>query len=481
MTGIRPDLRAGPAPDIALRIAESVRAHGTRPEVVARCRRWLDEVARWSRLEVERADLAELDGWEDDAAEGRIRHASGKFFAVEGIAVTRPGAAVERWDQPILNQPEVGILGVLVRFSDGILQLLLQAKVEPGNAGGLQLSPTVQATRSNYTQVHGGRPVPYLDYFRRQDRHRVLADVRQSEQGSWFLRKTNRNMIVQVEEEVELLDGFRWFSLGEVYELLQTDDLVNMDTRTVLSCLPAAGPGVTGGGGPLAAALVRSFDTRTRPLNDTAAVLSMITDARVLADGGSRGVPLPALADWHRTDGAIRHRSGAFFEVIGVRVRASGREVGSWAQPMIASVADGVVAFAVTRVDGVLHVLTQLRAEPGFADVVELAPTVQCTPGNYDHLPAAARPPYLDVVLGADPAAVHLDVLLSEEGGRFYRTRNRYLVVEADGLPARPGYVWLTLAQLADLLKHSQYVNVQARTLVACLHALSGAGTREDL
>ena len=32
----------------------------------------------------------------------------------------------------------------------------MQAKVEPGNINSIQLSPTLQATRSNYTKAHGG-------------------------------------------------------------------------------------------------------------------------------------------------------------------------------------------------------------------------------------------------------------------------------------------------------------------------------------
>ncbi|MFH4268324.1 NDP-hexose 2,3-dehydratase family protein, partial [Acinetobacter baumannii] len=83
-------------------------------------------------------------------------------------------------------------------------------KVEPGNCNGLQLSPTVQATRSNYTRVHQGRAVPYLEYFVDARKHRVIADVRQSEQGSWFFQKRNRNMIVDVgDADVEVLEDFR--------------------------------------------------------------------------------------------------------------------------------------------------------------------------------------------------------------------------------------------------------------------------------
>ncbi|MFC0112342.1 NDP-hexose 2,3-dehydratase family protein [Kibdelosporangium aridum] len=32
----------------------------------------------------------------------------------------------------------------------------------------------------------------------------------------------------------------------------------------------------------------------------------------------------------------------------------------------------------------------------------------------------------------------------------------------------------MTLHQLSELLRHSYYVNIQARTLIACLHSLFG-------
>ena len=40
---------------------------------------------------------------------------------------------------------------------------LLQSKIEPGNINGVQLSPTVQATKSNYLRKHGGKNT-VLDY-----------------------------------------------------------------------------------------------------------------------------------------------------------------------------------------------------------------------------------------------------------------------------------------------------------------------------
>ncbi|HEX8629564.1 MAG TPA: NDP-hexose 2,3-dehydratase family protein [Catenuloplanes sp.] len=443
---------------------------------------WFSDHGRTAYTNVELVALDELDGWRTDPATGNIGHHSGRFFTVEGMRVELPGGPVPHWDQPIISQPEVGILGILVKEFAGVLHFLMQAKVEPGNCNGLQLSPTVQATRSNYTGVHGGRGVPYIDYFRESSRHVVLADVRQSEQGAWFRQKRNRNMIVEVVGEVELMDGFCWLTLGQLHELLRADDLINMDARTVLSCLPFTGADLSvfaDDTDRFGAALLASCDSGAASLHSTAAILSWITEARIAHEVRALRLPLAEVRRWVRTSERISHETNAFFDVIGVHVTAGGREVGQWSQPMIEPRGTGVTAFLVADLDGVLHVLVHARVEPGFVDVVELAPTVQCTPDNYTLLPAPAHSPYLDDVVHADAGAVRFAATLSEEGGRFYHARNRYLIVQtdADSVVVHPGYRWMTLHQLTDLLRHSNYLNVQARSLVACLHSLFAAAT----
>ncbi|MCK2241324.1 MULTISPECIES: NDP-hexose 2,3-dehydratase family protein [unclassified Crossiella] len=461
-------------------IARSVLARSGRIAELEHFHRWMADEKRRSHMDVRAVPLQSLSGWRVDGQTGNIGHDSGKFFSIEGLDVVVPGGPVTWWQQPIINQPEVGILGILVTRFAGVLHCLMQAKIEPGNCNGLQLSPTVQATRSNYTRVHQGSAVPYLEYFRDTEGHRVLADVRQSEQGSWFHRKRNRNMVVEVTEEVELLEGFCWLTLGQLHQLLAVDDLVNMDARTVLSCMPFAGRDLL----PLfedvrtefTAALIRSYSVESATRHSMAEVLSWITEVRSQQLCQVELIPLREVSDWRQEDGRIRHDSGLFFNVIGVSVTAAGREVRAWSQPMIEPCDEGVVAFLAKRIDGVLHLLAQAKTEPGYVDVIELAPTVQCSVSNYDALPPQARPPFLDTVLAADYQQIRFDAVHSEEGGRFFHARNRYLVVEVaeDFEPEHPGYRWLTLAQLVDLLRHSNYINMQARSLIACLHGLSG-------
>ncbi len=465
-------------PNTAMRIANSMHATGSWTADLAAFQRWFADCRRQVHAEVRRIELDRLDGWHSDPITGDIRHRSGKFFSVTGLAVDIPDGPIGQWHQPIIVQPEIGILGIIVKEIDGVLQCLMQAKVEPGNANGLQLSPTVQATRSNYTRVHGGKRVPYLEYFIDNTRSTVIADVRQSEQGSWFHQKRNRNMVVEVDEDIEVLDGFRWMTLGQVHRLLAVDDLVNMDARTVLSCLPFSGADLkqvhqyTEDG--LGASLIRSCSEDSGSLHPMSDILSWITARRTLTEITTTLFPLNSVRGWHRSPAKIWHESGLFFDVIGVDVEAGGREVARWMQPMLEPHGTGVVAFLVRDIGGVLHVLVRARMEPGFVDVIELAPTVQCTPENYDWLPPAARPRYLDEVLRAGADRIRFASLLSEEGGRFYHARNSYRIVEAelDPLDEPDDFHWLTVHQLIELLRHSHYVNVQARTMIACLHAM---------
>ncbi|MET9558361.1 NDP-hexose 2,3-dehydratase family protein [Streptomyces sp. NPDC006645] len=416
---------------------------------------WLDERHRAHHFRVERIPFAALEGWAPEKSTGNLVHRSGRFFSVEGLDVTEAQSGVH-WQQPIIKQPEVGILGILVKEFDGVLHFLMQAKMEPGNRNLLQLSPTVQATRSNYTKVHRGSDVKYIEYFTRPDRGRVLADVLQSEHGSWFFRKSNRNMLVEAFDDVPVHEDFCWLTLGQIGELLRRDNVVNMDARTVLACAPVAP------------------EDGQALLSDTE-LLSWFTGERARHDVRARRIPLSEVMDWVRGEDSMGHVQGRYFRVVAVKVSADSREVTGWTQPLFEPVGLGVTGFVVRRFGGVPHLLAHARMEGGFLDTVEFGPTVQYTPANYGHLAGKDRPPFLDLVAGADPASVRYDQVHSEEGGRFLNAESRYLFVEAGEEQAPrtppPGYQWLTPDQMNSLVRHGHYVNVQARTLLSVLNS----------
>ncbi|MFJ5233525.1 NDP-hexose 2,3-dehydratase family protein [Kitasatospora sp. NPDC088391] len=444
---------AGPRedPGPAARIARSAAAREGARLSTEQFAEWLAGRGLANDFKVEKIPFADLVGWSFDPDTGNLVHRSGRFFSVEGLHVTVDDGPYREWHQPVIKQPEVGILGILVKEFDGVLHCLMQAKMEPGNRNLLQLSPTVQATRSNYTKVHQGADVKYIEYFIGGRPRRVLADVLQSEHGSWFFHKSNRNMIVEALDDVPLDEDFCWLTFGQIAELLGRDNVVNMDSRTVLSCAPVADPA-------------------GRALHSDTELLSWFTGQRSRYDIRAERVPLAGLPGWKQGEESIDHEQGRFFKVVAVNVTAGSREVTSWTQPLIEPVGPGVAAFLTRRIDGVRHVLAHAKVEGGFLDAVELAPTVQCTPGNHDH-----RPPFLDRMLDAAPEQVRYRAVHSEEGGRFLHAEADYLIVEEDErepLREPEGYAWVTPGQLSALVRHGHYVNVQARTLLAVLNGL---------
>nr|WTB28360.1 NDP-hexose 2,3-dehydratase family protein [Streptomyces sp. NBC_00830]WTB35722.1 NDP-hexose 2,3-dehydratase family protein [Streptomyces sp. NBC_00830] len=456
------------------RFLRSARTPATPTAPASRFDQWYDNRRRENAFEVRRMPLAALSGWHFDDATGDLRHDSGRFFTIGGLRVRTDPGWRSQWQQPIIEQPEIGTLGILAKEFDGVLHLLMQAKMEPGNPTTVQLSPTVQATRSNYTGVHRGAPTKYLEYFV-SGRHRVLVDSLQSEQGSWFLHKRNRNMVVETTEDVTVDDDFCWLTLGQVLALLRRENVLNMDARTVVACIPLTPQEPLGQG--FAAALSHSLSPRATPLHSGGHVLSWLTGIRSRRELAQQRVPLNAVLgdEWFRDDERIARHDGRFFSVIGVDVRASNREVRSWQQPLLAPARPGLAGLIVKRFHGVAHVLVQARLEAGSAIVAELGPTVQCQPDNYRDAPPASRPAFLDWLLTVPPERLHYDVLQSEEGGRFHHAVNRYLVAEADDTvpdEAPDGYLWVTLRQLTALMPHSHHLNVELRSALVCAHSM---------
>jgi oxidase EvaA len=457
------------------RFTESANTHDRVLVPTPAFHRWYAERVRANSYRVTRVPLAGLSGWRFHPDTGNLVHDSGRFFAVEGLAVSTDHREVAHWTQPIIRQPETGILGILVKEFNGVLHCLMQAKMEPGNINLIQLSPTLQATRSNYTRVHKGKPIPYLEYFTAPWRGRVLVDVLQSEQGAWFLHKRNRNIVIEVTDDIPVHDDFCWLTLAQLHELLHVDNLVNMDARTVLSGIPFAAPferPAVRDADSFHGALLRSLAESKGALHELPALLSWFTEAKTKHTLAQQRIPLNEVTGWQTTDEHITNDDGKYFTVIGVDVQASNREVAHWTQPMLAPVGQGLLAFLAKRIDGVLHVLVQARTEAGTFDVIEMAPTVHCMPDNY----AGVRPPpFLRDVLDAPPEAIKHDVVHSEEGGRFYHAENRYMVVEVgDDFPVEvpADYIWMTARQATSLVRYGNYFNVEARSMLTCLHTL---------
>lgn len=453
---------------------------------------WLSFLNKDQYFQVGRISLAKLRKWSFNKDTEDLEHDTGGFFSIRGLSVKTNRGGIRKWSQPIIYQPEFGILGIITKKINGILYFLMQAKAEPGNINTFQLAPTVQATESNYVRLHGGKKTPYIDYFLGQKKAQVLIDQLQSEQGARFFTKRNRNIIIRLRdnEDIKLTPNHRWVTLGQIHALLQQDNIVNMDTRSVISAInfepeksssvayvdPAILFGclknsaiVTKPVSKFGIMLMISSHSNSKTKHSMEDLLRKITSEKFKTVLERQLIPLGNVKGWIKTPSEIYHKDRKYFSVIGVRIKTENREVPSWDQPIIQQRQSGIVGFVAKEIDGVLHFLLQLKMEIGVMDLLEIAPTVQCITDNYilDDMPL-----YADKFIKKNNLVSLVDSYQSEEGGRFYRESNRNVILLADkNFPeSEPSsFMWATLKQIKEFIKFNNFVNVEARSLLSCL------------
>lgn len=443
---------------------------------------WIATKNANAKTRVKQIPLDKMRRWCIEPETGSVVHDTGKFFSIEGILVETNWTSLTSWEQPIINQPEIGYLGILVQKRNGVLHFLMQGKIEPGNLNVVQISPTLQATKSNYTQVHKGIKPLFLDYFNGEKNVNVLLDQLQSEQGARFLRKRNRNIIVEVaeDEQLEVPDNFIWMTLGQLKQLIRKDNLVNMDTRTVISGIPfgSYGTGTLDFFTSLSKihrineCLLNSALNNEIYLNDFNKITSWITSLKSRYDLSVKSAPLKSMTDWSFDGNCIKHKEDKYFSVIGVNVEIDKREVISWDQPMIKPSQEGIIAFIVKPINGVYHFLVQAKLEAGNFDVIELAPTVQCLTGNYRIGFNEYSVPFINEVLNARPENIWYSAMQSEEGGRFFHEQNRNMIIEVGSdfpINVPEKYCWMTLNQLSTFIMFNNYLNIAARSLISAV------------
>lgn len=435
---------------------------------------WINERRTSVEVNVDQMSLSKMNKWHFDEKSGFIRHESGKFYSIEGITVETNFGIKSKWDQPIINQPEIGFLGILCKEIDGVLHFLMQTKIEPGNINIVQISPTLQATRSNYTRIHQGKAPLYLEYFNGEKPVEILIDQFQSEQGARFLKKRNRNIIIEIDkdEPIPVYDNFCWITLRQLKSLMKVDNLINMDTRTVISSVFYY---LSNDDSELSFVSDKSIfllKTGQYEHKSIGEILSWITALKFKYEITVSSKSLLELDQWNFDGDEIYHNDHKYFNVIGVDVRIGNREVIEWNQPMIKPAQEGILGFIVKKIDDTYHFLVQAKVEAGNFDILELAPTVQCLTGNYRTGYNEYSVPFINEILEADESSVWHKSLQSEEGGRFYHEQNLNIIVEAgEDFPIEvpDNYCWMTLSQLNNFMRFNNYLNIGARSLISLL------------
>lgn len=440
---------------------------------------WLDGYRRDCDMHFEEIPWTASKEWSFDNY--RLRHRTGGFFGVVGIRAYVNGAAQHRLDQPLIDQPEIGILGFIIRRNGADAEILLHAKPEPGNIGLVQGAPSVQATESNYKQRHKGKETPYLEYFLGLNRSITISDSLQSEQGTRFLGKYNRNMVVQVDSSFpdKVTDAHQWFLLKDFLPILLQDFQINTDARSVLvSCKwPALAPNgfpfsSSLGKGDLGEALFHSYNV---PINK-----SMLTDeeiidrlekCRIAADFTTQLVDLGELKNWEITANRIRNTYANAFEVRQFRVKSSEREVVEWDQPLVTAAEEGSIILFAQEKEGILYFLFNCRAEIGFRERCQWGPTLQDLaeePFIFPHLEKKENE--LRTLINRSKRL--LSQRHSDEGGRFFHCVSTYSLNLLDTdveVELSENLVWMNMQQIERFASRKGFFTNEARSLISML------------
>lgn len=435
--------------------------------------KWINDLKSKANFKITNIPLSSLKNWNLCEKDGRIKHTSGAFFSIDGIRIKSKSLFIRDWDQPIINQSEIGLLGFIAKKINNRIHFLVQAKIEPGNLNVIQLSPTIQATKSNYNLVHKGNKPYYLEYFLNASEKNILFDQLLSEQGSRFLKKRNRNMIIYLNDEIEIYENFKWMTVYQIKQLIKLDNTVNMDTRTVLSGIDylynSAQLNKNNIAIPKKSFVFKSYSLERKSKFSLDYIIDFIKSYKQKFKMRIDNIHLQDMRNWIVNDQEIYRKDKKFFKIIGIRANIGNREVKTWDQPMIKPLEQSIFGNICKIINGHMHFIVQIKSECGNRDILELGPSVQCAiENNMESL----KTPFLKELLNSDKKNRIYDSFQSEEGGRFYQEQNRNILVFVDesfceNLPS--GYIWADLKQLYILNKNYNILNIQLRNLLTMI------------
>lgn len=430
---------------------------------------WVEEKNNSTSVTIEKIPYKYDGFWYYDEKTGEIRNKNNSFFQIKGIINHSPEGDEE---QPIIIQNEIGYLGIIGKVFDGVLYFLMQAKIEPGNVNKIQISPTIQATKSNFMQAHGGKAPAYLEYFSNKKNYEIVADQIQSEQSSRFLGKRNRNIIIVVDDDVPVLESHKWMTLGQIKQLMAYDNLVNMDTRTVISCIPFSLRDFTF----KELTHIKNLFKREALFNSMFfgeagtrinKIYQYINEIKMLGRETTELVDLFSLSSWEMKDGQFVS-DDAEFKIVYCNIEIEGREVRKWQQPLLEATGESIFGLIYRIVDNTMQFLIKAKSEVGCFDKIEVGPSVQLGPKD--------QPKNIVEKLFIEKLNSNSDVefqgLFSEEGGRFYHEQNKNVImkIEKDELKHLPeGYFWADYQTVNVLIQFNNCLNIQLRNLISIL------------
>jgi dTDP-4-dehydro-6-deoxy-alpha-D-glucopyranose 2,3-dehydratase len=216
--------------------------------------------------------------------------------------------------------------------------------------------------------------------------------------------------------------------------------------------------------------------SRAREPKDPAPLLAWREQTRASIRFSAHLIALDEVRDWSRdARGNVRHKTGQFFGVEGVRIESGNlREVASWDQPIYTQPEGGILALLAreTAADGVQFLLSG-KPEPGNIGIIQFSPTIQSTWSNIRRAHAGRRPPMVEVLTAESGVRFVYRAEHNEEGGRFWQKSNENIVAFLDDEGViqtdMTMFCWASLSQIKELALIDNVMSPFVKTIVAPL------------
>lgn len=350
-------------------------------------------------FEVELTGLSKIKNWGFDENQNYV-HDSKKFFSIKRVQHNEI-------ENGIIHQSGIGVLGILSTMISGILHILVQFKEEPGNINKAQLSPTIQATKSNYSKAHGGSFPPYWEKFVSIPKDKYIIDSLQPEQGLRYWQKFNQNVIVET-EYLEEQSGFKWMTIGQVLAFSKHDNSINSCLRSVLSLISF------------------EYENNNKKLDKKIENLILKSKKEYLDYGRLHNNVKKFYSE--EKDCFDFFSKNDNFSVKGVNVQIENREVPNWSQPIILESRNLYYVLLRLQNKKLINYVWSLCIEPGYVNGFAIGPTeiIKSNENNITKIKSNLIEKYKEY---GNIKNIHT-INMSEEGGRFWRVSVPHIIID---------------------------------------------------
>jgi len=173
-------------------------------------------------------------------------------------------------------------------------------------------------------------------------------------------------------------------------------------------------------------------------------------------------VGMKDLRDWIFDGDNLRHVTGGYFSVIGLRAIDENNGL------ILDQRETGLIGLLVHKRRGELNFLLQFRCEPGLFKGCNITTTVQATPSNYLRRHGGKKTFGIDIILSSNSKnRIIFDSFDYDYGAFFLGKIKRYVVVELDDFIEPPeGFMWIPESMVRSTLHENYMFSTDLRIMI---------------